>query len=197
MDIAFFEYDIKREYTDFLRAKRLFQNGKTDVFIGGYMNEFPNRVYPQWHLDMESSMFLIAPLDKIGKNVVLTFNGDRLGWRDGFELDLFLRGTYSHYPIKDLKAGLRLIQEARLDGVIEYQHHLPETLPSGLAIQPIINGKKLWLVFQNNEKGRRLADLYDETLIRLMNSGKLQQIYGSRMARAGFPIYTGYRPNTN
>lgn len=141
---------------------------------------------PRWHIGKD----LISVIYVKGKITQWTgqeqLEGQRVAWQRGYELDKYgvITANTRVVEFNSLKEGLKILSRGRVDFLIGYQNTARENirkmgLSDRLTMAPdVISGLKYYLIFRNNEKGRKLAEIWDKGMERLHSSGELQQLYG-------------------
>ena len=90
--------------------------------------------------------------------------------------------------IEDVDTGYKLLLSKRIDYFIDYQHNFNPSYEATISSSKLREGIKLYLAFQNTEKGKQLAQLYDERISVMIQNKSLQTIFGDLYQRSGFAL---------
>jgi len=105
-----------------------------------------------------------------------------VAWIKGYELHEYLDAKFNKRELINRDGVLQLLDLGRLDYYIdarpEIQTHFGATLETDtrFAVETI-KKLNLYLGFANTGKGRKLADIFDERLPKLIESGELKALF--------------------
>ena len=177
---------IKVWYTPFKRCETSLKqdpDSPYDAVAAAYASD--QVVVPKWHIgkDLISVIYLKGTLEQWTGQEQLT--GKRVAWQRGYEFDKYgvITADIIKVEFNRLKEGLNMLNRGRVDFVIGYRNTTREVIKK-LALTDrltmaadVISGPKYYLVFRDNEKGRRLAAIWDQRMEKLHASGELKTLY--------------------
>lgn len=150
------------DVSEFVRARQLFVSGRADVLVGVYRASFPNALYPSQPLDVETELRAFYDPALFAINNVQDLAGKRVGWRNGYGFDSIIPKSSSVVRLSDNANPFNLLCRKKIDVVLSYIHNVPVEYTEDLASIVVLPKQNLWVVFQNNERGRELLNLYEQ-----------------------------------
>jgi len=183
---------VNTTYTDYARSVALVKQGKKDAWLGSYMNEEENIIYPKWHLDAD----IVAALYK--KSPSFQFQGEKslagknVGWIKGYDYNDYMDTKFNNKEFKTREKALSLLLNGRLDFFLEDQRELDVEFKKGAFDKDQFEYKtlmnlKTYPAFVNNERGQQLQKIYDEGFVKLLESGEIKKLY-DKWNEAFFPF---------
>ena len=188
---VFTGYQLKFSTSSFQRAINHFNSGKADIMVGVYKHEIPNAHFPIWPLDKDMPVQVFYRKNKTPTSLdVLQQTNQKVGWRAGFGFEQFFPAIQEPYILQDAQTGFRLLQNKRLDFVLDYEHAFQREKWRGISYEQAHIGGVLFLAFQNNEFGKQLAKQYDKMMPKLRANNRLLEIFGDAYYRSGLPEFS-------
>lgn len=190
-------YSISTMIMPFKRSIRLLEQGKIDVYLTDWEHAFltvesgyhPEKLYtPSQPISKEliSAIYLSDNVELTGQNplIKLASNTQRLiGWVKDYEYDsLFDLPPESFQTVTSSRQGLTMLQAGRLQLFLDDRDNSkvvikqPDYKSASFEIIPL-RDNPLYPVFQNTEKGLKLADIYDSRMIELHQNGRIEELY--------------------
>ncbi len=107
----------------------------------------------------------------------------KLAWDLAYDLHLVLGLKEKGYEVLDIKQGLELVKNRRIDIYLaeksELQQYLQGETP--MKLQPLeykeLLKDPIYLAFADNEAGRSFKEIWDRRFINLYKTGQLKQFY--------------------
>lgn len=177
------------DISSFARAKRLFNQNKSDILVGVYMddkNELKQVLYPKFHIDIDAP--IIAIYNPLFNNITTKddIQFKTVSWYEEYSFDKYLPNNITHYQFKDLDTAFSLLEKGRTDVVVDYGHNLKEKQLAIFKTITLTSNKQLFIVFKDNKKGHELSRQFEIAMPRLKSSGFLQELYGANYHLAKF-----------
>lgn len=191
-------YSISTMILPIRRNIRLLQQGEIDVYLTDWEHSYltveagyrPEKLHtPAQHISKEliSAIYLstdsIEPPDKNTLAELVSNKQQLIGWVKGYEYDsLFDLPPESFQTVSSSKQGLTMLLAGRLKVFLDDRDNSIVIIEQSdfesesFDIVPL-RDTPLYPVFQNSEKGLRLAQLYDSRMIELHRSGRIKQLY--------------------
>ncbi|MBV7298429.1 substrate-binding periplasmic protein [Enterovibrio paralichthyis] len=175
-------YTIKTTTTTYARSVYLVQSGKMDMFLGSYIDEQEDVLYPFWHFDAEQ----VSAVYKAG--VIPAWEGEQtlkdrtVGWVKGYDYNDYIGTPMNIQEVKTRKQGLSMVFSDRLDVLLDATAELEEEFEKGyvnrkaFVVSHLID-LKLYPAFANTERGKKLRKIYDERIEALLKAGELQPMF--------------------
>jgi len=175
---------IKVEYstTSYSRSVALVKQKKVDAWLGSYLDEEENIIYPKWHFDAD----IVAALYK--KDPGFQWQGEEslagknVGWIKGYDYNEYIKTQFHNKEFKTRKQAVELLKKGRLDFFLEAQVEIEAELkkdyldPAEFEYSTLMN-LNLYPAFANNERGRQLQQVFDERFAKLLKSGELKKLF--------------------
>ncbi|MDD1793974.1 transporter substrate-binding domain-containing protein [Enterovibrio makurazakiensis] len=168
--------------TTYSRSVYLVQSKKMHAFLGSYIDEQENVLYPYWHFDAEQ----VAAVYKY--TVIPEWQGEQslhgktVAWVKGYDYNEYMGTTVNIREVKSRRQGLTMLYSDRLDALIDARSEIEEEFEKGnidrnaFIISNFID-LKLYPAFTNTPQGEELRRLYDEGFEELLHSGKLKTMF--------------------
>lgn len=175
-------YHVDTVLTTYSRSVYLVQSGRMDAFMGSYIDEQENVLYPFWHFDAEE----IAAVYKA--SAIPKWEGEKslkaraVGWIKGYDYDDYIQTEMVIHEIKSRKQGLAMVMSDRLDVLLDARSELEVELSledaKGKSLElSTLTELKLYPGFANNERGKMLREIYDKRFEQLLESGELKTLF--------------------
>lgn len=185
---VFGKQNIDLKFSSYQRTLHKFREGEYDFIIGVYREEIKSAIFPRWHLDMEHSVLAFYNKNKLNINHVAELNKLTVGWMRGYGFERYLPLSNKPYLVNSQRDGFKLLKNNRIDAFIDYFYNQPQT--TQLSSIEILPKRKLYLAFANTDKGKKLAQLFDEQMNKLNGSGELKTIFGDAYDFSQFGNFT-------
>jgi polar amino acid transport system substrate-binding protein len=155
-----------------------FTQQKLDLVVGVYKHELNNALFPQWYLDTEFP--LLAFYNKKSRHITKASDLIPLkpAWLSSYAFENFLPGTLAPIKVDFVDDGFDLIMQNKADFFIDYAYNIPKNLINKLHSIELLPAQHVYVAFQHNQNGRKLAKEFDLKMASLRNSGKLAELYG-------------------
>ncbi|MDG9670546.1 transporter substrate-binding domain-containing protein [Hahella sp. CR1] len=155
-----------------------------DAFPGAYKG-MRDIYLPRWHIYVGSLSVahLKGTIDHwIGQEQL---RGQRVSWEpnSGFDQSGILTVPVQVHEFVDIDAALKMLDLRRIDYILDYEERLVDAvidtrLAHRVVIQKdVIPGAKFYLGFRYDDEGRKFAEIWDREMDRLMESGKLKELF--------------------
>lgn len=164
----------------YVRSVGLVQRGEADAWVGSYRNEIDKVIYPRWPYDVD-------PIGALGLSDspqprLATLDRYRLAWMRGYAFERYLDHLQQRNELQRRSSALPMLASRRIDYFIDARPELEEMLQGkgvDASVYRItdIASIPLYLGFADNERGRALAQLFDERMQVLYRSGELERLF--------------------
>ncbi|WP_407333519.1 substrate-binding periplasmic protein [Enterovibrio sp. 27052020O] len=175
-------YKVKTLTTTYSRSIYLVQTQKMHAFLGSYIDEQENVLYPYWHFDAEQVVAVYKA------SVISTWSGEEslegktVGWIKGYDYNDYIKTKLIVKEVKSRRQGLTMVYSDRLDALIDARAEIEEEFEEGyidrsaFAVSNLID-LKLYPAFVNSSEGEKLRMIYDQRFEALLKSGELQAMF--------------------
>lgn len=181
--------EINYEFLPFKRAKFMVERHKTDAIVCGYKNDKEpvgyKYLFPKWHIDIDRVFVIFKP------NTVKEWKGPTslankvIGRQRGYDyFKKILIKSVDFHEFDYVANGLRMLQADRIDFILGYKNdfnissqQIPGFDLNDYQIEPISQGKKLYIKFANTGYSKKLITIFDERMDQLYKSGELSSLY--------------------
>ncbi len=177
-------YKITYFTTNYSRSAYLVKNQKMDIFLGSYINEQENILYPRWHFDAEQVAAAYKPSvikDWKGEE---SLQGRTIGWVKGYGYDEYLvKFNFAIQEVKNRRQGLSLVDSERIDMLIDAYSEIEEAFEDNNKVDrrdfavSVLTNLKLYPGFSDSERGETLRDIYDERFELLLYNGEIAALF--------------------
>lgn len=174
--------NVKLDTTSYARSVALVKQNQSDAWVGSYLNEEEDIIYPKSHFDADvvAAMFIKNPgLPWQGQQ---SLEGKNVGWIKGYELHEYLDVKFNKRELSNRDDVLALLKSGKLDyfidAVAEFETHFDEALKQDKNLTTeTIKHLNLYLGFAKTPKGQKLADIFDERFPKIIESGELKDLF--------------------
>lgn len=164
----------------YTRSIGLVQRGEADAWVGSYRNEVKEGVvYPRWHYDFDQIVALglsskpVPTMENLG-----TF---RLAWVRGYEYQQYLPNLQRYREVIRRSGILGMLEQGHADFYLDALDEVQDILdsanePAQYRMTPLTK-LNLYLGFSDTERGRALAELFDQRMDELVANDSLRPIF--------------------
>ncbi|MEI8611619.1 substrate-binding periplasmic protein [Enterovibrio norvegicus] len=177
-------YNVINFTTNYSRSVYLVQTQKMDIFLGSYIDEQEDILYPRWHFDAEHVAAAYKPSvikDWQGQE---SLQGRTVGWVKGYGYDEYLvRTNFAIQEVKNRRQGLSLVDSERIDMLIDAYSEIEEAFQENNKVDrrdfavSVLTNLKLYPGFSDSERGKALRDIYDQRFELLLYNGQIAALF--------------------
>ena len=157
---------------------------KFDALVGAYSKEIEGLVYPKFPFGADQVTAVFLKNSDVKWQGELSLEGQKVGWIQGYSYDKYLRYKVQKTELSRRDHGFSQLKSERLDFYLdaaedikrELQRESLKSEPTPYRTEPLMK-LSLYLVFTNNDRGKRLAKIFDERMALLIQSGELKALY--------------------
>ena len=168
----------------YVASVKLVQQEKFDALVGAYLKEIEGLVYPKFPFGADQVTAVFLKNANVNWQGELSLEGQRVGWIQGYSYDKYLRYKVQKTELSRRDHGFSQLKSERLDFYLdaaedikrELQRESLKSEPTPYRTEPLMK-LSLYLVFTNNDRGKRLAKIFDERMALLIQSGELKALY--------------------
>ncbi len=184
---------VKTKVYPWSRAEKMVKGKKADAIVGDYYykeKDGKDFLYPKWHISVEDSLTIFykkGTLKNLDKKGISSLKGKRVGWIRGYDFDkTLLNGiNVKKKELSKIIQGLKMVTKGRIDVFLDYKTTITsEAKKSGFKIDKnkygleiIKPGNKLFVVFSNSERLKRIIKIFDTRMTQLAKSGEIDKIF--------------------
>lgn len=173
-------------YIPYKRCEKTFEAeyvNPYDAYPGGYSSE--SNILPKWHIGIEM-LTVVYRKGFIPKwEGQKSMEGKRVIWERGYDFAKkgIVKADVERFEFSNLESGLKMLVSGRVDFLLDYESPVRKIagelqITDRIEIVPnTIHGPKYYMIFSDTEKGRKLAEIWDERMEELYKSGKLKEMY--------------------
>ena len=164
----------------YTRSIGLVQRGEADAWVGSYRNEIKQGVvYPRWHYDFDQIVAL--GLSRVPVPSMDNLSTFRLAWVRGYEYQQYLPNLHRYREVIRRGGILGMLDQGRVDFYLDAVDEVADILdtasdPAQYRVTPLTT-LNLYLGFTDSERGRALAELFDQRMGELVENGSLRPIF--------------------
>lgn len=175
-------YTLKIDITSFIRSLAATEKGDSDITIGSlYIGseewDFFTPLYP-----VDTEDFVIICKKALSWHSQKELEGIRLMIPRGYEIPEGVNFSYKRINIEDELKGIKMLaadREKYLLGTRLFSNDNIKQIGHNTAQYQIttVNKRYLYIAYTNNDRGKRLANIYDNKLPQLIKNGTLKKLY--------------------
>ncbi|MBN1980181.1 MAG: transporter substrate-binding domain-containing protein [Chitinivibrionales bacterium] len=176
---------MKHQIAPYPRAVAMVLSNSGDVWIGSGLNEEPSALYPKWHHSIIKNGVIF------NKNTIKEwhgpddFKGKKVCWVRGYDIDKYWGIDKTKFTLNEVTnsvQGLKMLEAGRVDYYVDVEKQIQKDLkttklnPNNYQIKPAFD-QKLFLGFANNERGKKLRDIWDQQIEATRNSEAIKNVF--------------------
>ncbi|WDE11104.1 substrate-binding periplasmic protein [Thalassomonas haliotis] len=178
----------------FNRVLKKFEQNKLDIIVGVYKEDLARALFPNWYLDTEYPIVAFYNPKLLTIEHLNDFKKLTTSWLRGYAFNRYLPQSENTYLIDDINLGFKMLANQRIDTFIDYSYNLPNTYREQFSTFEILPSRRIYIAFQRNQHGKKLALAFDQKMARLRDSGELAQLFADEYQRSGL---ADFNPNKN
>lgn len=166
------------QITNWKRAKQLFEDRKVDILVGAYDFEVKeNMLRSETHIDYEWPVSAYGKdLDKLKQQLAGKLPAS-VCYPLGYDFTEWLPENINNYEVTDFIDCERLFMADRVDILMNYSIDLLPEVAEQFPSVEVMEGRPLFLVFRDDERGRQLKEIFEREFHQLIASGRLADYY--------------------
>jgi len=164
------------------------------VMVGAYKDEIDGVLYPKNHFAVDIVQAIYKKDTKQQWNGVNTMNNKIIGWIKGYSYHDYLPKTaINKSPIKRLKTrdlAYRMLNKGQIDYFIDAKADITDFFNASPIYKAADYETKtvlelnLYIVFTEDEKGKKLAEMFDRRFALLLRQGEIKKLYDKYKTKA-------------
>lgn len=184
MRLVYEPLGIKVEYhtTDYANSIEQVMLGEMDAWVGSYLDERKDVIYPRWPLDADvvSALYKKSPDFKWQGEKSLA--GKKVGWIEGYNYNQYIETSFYFKGFETREAAVKMLEKGKLDFLldaqIEVQNELQEDYFDATKFEySTLMKLNIYPAFANNERGLQLQRIYDQRFAELLESGEIKKLF--------------------
>jgi len=172
------DYKINFKITPLTQSFTDFEQQKLDLVVGVYKYELKKALFSRWYVDTEFPLLAFYEKKSPRINVASDLIPLRPAWLDSYHFENFLPGKLAPIKVHYVDDGFDLITQKKADFFIDYAYNVPKKLINKLSSIELLPAQHVYVAFQHNQNGRKLAREFDLKMAILRSSGALAKLYG-------------------
>jgi len=180
-------YTVKPKIRSYEGAVNLIKNKRVDVMVGSYIDEIEKVIYPKNYFAVDIVQAIHLKESKNEWNGLESINNKIVGWIKGYSYHDYLpEESLKNTAVNRLhnrNTAFTLLSEKRLDYFIDAKADLSDFFNANARYnaedfeRDTILELKLYIVFTNDEKGKKLAEIFDDRFSLLLAGGEIKKMY--------------------
>jgi len=192
MRLVYEPLGIKIDYnsSDYARGVALVKQGEMDAWLGSYLNEEENVIYPKWHFDADLVVALYKTPPDFQWLGEKSLAGKNVGWIKGYNYNKYIDTPFNNKEFKTRAAAVELLEKGQLDFLLEAQIEVENEFKKGYFDSTefeyhTLMKLNIYPAFSNNERGLQLQKIFDARFSKLLKSGEIKELFD----KWNWPIY--------
>lgn len=157
--------------------------GKADVALAVYEGEIENAIFPKWHFSADDIVACYIKGKLKEWEGERTLEGKKVSWMREYAYNEYLDVKMKISEIVDKREnGINLLLKDRLDFFLDNEMDLKATI-SDMKLDmnkfeiKLVKYLNLYIAFVNNERGKKLAEVWDKKFPEYLRTGKIKVLF--------------------
>lgn len=159
------------------RGLKSFNDQKLDILVGIFREDVKHAILPKWYIDTDDPIIVFYRAEDEKTAHINNLSNLTNSWVRGFHFERFISETPNPYLVNSAQEGFTLLANKRIDTFIDYLSNVPLSLARKFKHFELLPSRHLYVAFQKNQYGQKLANTYDKKMSELRSSGKLKTLY--------------------
>lgn len=176
-------YAVQFSVMPYARAVKMVVDGEAHAWVASYIDE-EGVIYPQIPFDTDkvAGVFRKGELDPAQGQLAL--EGRDVGWIRGYSYDDYLDVQVNKNELNNRENGLQMVERGRLDvyldAAVDIRIAMEQDVVDRAHLEKAVFLElELFMAFQNGETGVELAQIWDERMKELHETGELRALYAA------------------
>jgi len=173
---------VKIKIAPYNRSTLMVKNKTADVWLGSYIDEEDFAIYPKHYFDQDTitAMFKTAKFPTF--NGVQTLKNRNVGWIRGYGYDEYIDIKMNILERNNRKSILLSLEKDRFDIFLDDKYDMQEAIEqakfdtSKYSFVELLKFK-LYPAFRDDERGKKLREIWDSRFKELLNDGSMKKLY--------------------
>lgn len=183
---VFPDKDLEFIVTPFAKSKQNFERDTVDIIVGIYREDLANKILPNWSIGKESPLIAFYNKRHTSPTGIDDIGNMHASWIRGYDFEKFIYLAKPPYLVADIDAGFKLLNKNRIQVFVDYPYNYSKEKYPNLGYIEIMPSRKIYVAFQNNIRGKNLAEQFDNKMAELYASGTLKELFGGHYLSADF-----------
>lgn len=176
-------YQVKIRIRSYQGSVELLKRQKVDAVVGLYAGEQENVFYPVNHFDCEVIQALYLKSKFSGEIKQKSLQNKKVCWIKGYNIGEYLNVNVRSREISSREDALSLVFNRKVDFFLDAKIDLTFLLKSLKMTERLklkrtdLSRENLYICFVFNNKGKKLAEIFDKQFSRIKESGELKTLY--------------------
>ena len=171
---------VKIKLRSYAGSIEMVKRKRADAMVASALDEVEGFNYPTWHMDTEHVTALFKK-DKEWKGVE-SMKGKKVAYIKDYAYDTYFVFPMNVMEYGDQKTILKLLNKGRvdfwLDALVDMETFLKKTSVDRKQYRmEVVHKLKLYLGFVGTERGKKLAEIFDNQFEKLVKSGEIQKLF--------------------
>jgi polar amino acid transport system substrate-binding protein len=171
------EENIDIHIDSFHRSLKSFDDKKIDLLLGVFREDVKQAIIPKWYINTDDPILVFYRKDIQHKPNIHNLADFSNSWVRGYHFERFINDRSNTYKVNFADEGFKLLANNRIDTFIDYLINVPVALSDKFDHFELLPAKRLYIAFQKNQRGQKLANIFDTNMSLLRQTGKLKKIY--------------------
>lgn len=167
---------------------KMVEKKMADAMVGAYKNEIENGIYPTYHFAVDVVQAVYEKNKTLDWKGIDSIKNSTVAWIKGYSyndyFDKTLSTTLKIRELNDRESIFGLFSAGKLDFYIDaraditdfFKAHANEYKEDDFIRQTLFE-LKLFVVFKNDEKGKKLASIFDKNMDKIVKNGEFRKLY--------------------
>jgi len=175
-------YKLNINIMPYTQSVKKVQDQAADMVVGVYINEVDNLIFPQFQLSADDVTALFLKDNAVKWEGVNNLTDKNVAWMRGYNFDKYIKVKMNIIQLDKRDLAVNMLLKKRIDYFIDNIYDIEETLDSmnvnsDLFETKLVKFLNLYVCFVNNDKGKKLAQIWDQEMKKLVAKGTIKKLF--------------------
>ncbi|GAA6204632.1 hypothetical protein [Thalassotalea sp. SU-HH00458] len=181
--------NIEVNIESFHRSLKSFEDKKIDLLLGVFREDVKHAIIPNWYINTDDPILVFYRKDSPNKPNIHNLSDFSNSWVRGYHFERFINDRSDTYKVNSADEGFILLANNRIDTFIDYLENVPTALSDKFEYFELLPPRRLYIAFQKNQRGQKLANIFDKNMSLLRKSGKLKTLYAELYEKSALDTF--------
>ena len=173
---------VKIKIYPYKRSSRMVEKKRADIWLGSYLDEEDYAIYPKYYFDHDIVTAMFKKEKFPNFDGVNSLKDENVCWMRGYDYDEYITVPIKKNERNDRKSILDSLEKDRFDIFLDAKFDMSDAIErfnfdtTEYGFYEILRFK-LYPAFRNDERGKRLKDIWDRNFKAVLDDGSLKKLY--------------------
>ena len=173
---------VKIKIYPYKRSSMMVKNKRADAWLGSYIDEEDYALYPKYYFDHDIVIAMYKKKKFPHFNGLKSLKDKDVCWVRGYDYNEYINIPIKKHERNDRKSILLSLEKDRFDVFLDAKYDMRDAIErfkfdtSGYGFSEVLTFK-LYPAFRNDERGKRLRNIWDKNFKVILDDGSLKKLY--------------------